>query len=107
MADQLDLDFWLQRNKIWQDALWLGDQRNLPWVATEIAAIAQGTVQLNILEWNQKLSKYVKDGQPEKAMQLFQKMQQEGVSPNKFTFVRVIKACAGLGTLEDDRIFHK
>jgi hypothetical protein len=34
-------------------------------------------------------------------------MQQEGVSPNKFTFVQVIKACAGLGTLEDGRLVHK
>ncbi len=106
MADQLDLDFWLQRNKIWQDALWLGDQLNLPWVAAEIAAMAQDTVQLNIFGWNQKLSKYVKDGQLEKAMQLFQQMQQ-GVSSNKFTFVQVIKACAGLGTLEDGRLVHK
>ncbi len=68
--------------------------------------MAPGTVQLNIFEWNQKLSKYVKDGQLEKAMQLFQQMQQ-GVSPNKFTFVQVIKACAGLGTLEDGRLVHK
>jgi pentatricopeptide repeat protein len=34
-------------------------------------------------------------------------MQGEGVSPNKFTFVQVIKACAGLGTLEDGRLVHK
>jgi len=68
--------------------------------------MAQDTVQLNIFGWNQKLSKYVKDGQLEKAMQLFQQMQQEGVSSNKFTFVQVIKACAGLGTLEDGRLVH-
>jgi len=48
-------------------------------VAAEIAAMAQDTVQLNIFGWNQKLSKYVKDGQLEKAMQLFQQMQQEGL----------------------------
>jgi pentatricopeptide repeat protein len=29
------------------------------------------------------------------------------VSPDKFTFVQVIKACAGLGTLEDGRLVHK
>jgi pentatricopeptide repeat protein len=58
-------------------------------VAAKIAAMAPGRVQLNNFEWNQKLSKYVKDGQLEKAMQLCQQMQQ-GVSPNKFTFVQVI-----------------
>jgi pentatricopeptide repeat protein len=76
-------------------------------VAAGIAAMAPGTVQLNIFAWNQKLTKYVKDGQPEKAMQLFQQMQQEGMSPDTFTFVQVIKACAGLGTLEDGRLVHK
>ncbi len=30
-------------------------------------------------------------------MQLFQQMQREGMIPDKFTFVQVIKACAGLG----------
>jgi pentatricopeptide repeat protein len=76
-------------------------------VAAEIAAMAPGTLQLNIFAWNQKLTKYVKDGQLEKAMQLFQQMQGVGVSPNKFTFVQVIKACVGLGTLEDGRLVHK
>jgi len=76
-------------------------------VAAEIAAMAPGTVQLNIFAWNQKLTKYVKDGQSQNAMQLFQQMQREGVRSNKFTFVPVIKAFAGLGTLQDSRLVHK
>ncbi|CAK9221775.1 unnamed protein product [Sphagnum troendelagicum] len=31
-----------------------------------MAAMASGTVELNILAWNQMPTKYVKDGQPEK-----------------------------------------
>jgi hypothetical protein len=31
-------------------------------VAAEIAAMAPGTVQLNIFAWNKKLTQYVKDG---------------------------------------------
>jgi pentatricopeptide repeat protein len=54
-------------------------------VAAELAAMAPGTVQLNIFAWNKKLTKYVKDGQPEKVMQLFQQMR-GGMSPNRFTF---------------------
>jgi pentatricopeptide repeat protein len=75
-------------------------------VAAEMAAMAPGTVQLHIFSWNMKLAKYVKDGQPEKAMQLFQQMQQEGMSPDTFTFVQVINACAGLGALENGRLVH-
>ncbi|CAK9214874.1 unnamed protein product [Sphagnum troendelagicum] len=89
------------------EALWIEDRQNPAWVATEMAAVAPGTVQLNIFAWKQKLTKDVKDGQLEKAMQLFQRMQQEGMSPDKFTFVQVIKACAGLGRLEDGRLVHK
>ncbi|CAK9198059.1 unnamed protein product [Sphagnum troendelagicum] len=72
-----------------------------------MAAMAPGTVQLNIFAWNQKLTKYVKNGQSEKAMQLFQQMPQEGVSPNKFASVQVIKACAVLGALEEGRLVHE
>ncbi len=72
-----------------------------------MAAMSPVTVQLNIFAWNQKLTKYVKYGQPEKAMQLFQQMQQEGMSPDKFTFVPVIKEFAGLGRIEDGRLDHK
>ncbi|KAH9540910.1 hypothetical protein CY35_14G031200 [Sphagnum magellanicum] len=95
------------KHKKTREALWLEDQRNPPWVASEIAAMAPGTVQLNIFAWNQKLTKYVKDGQPEKAIQLFQQMQQDGVIPNKFTFVPLINACAGLGALEGGRRVHE
>jgi hypothetical protein len=31
----------------------------------------------------------------------------QGASPNKFTFIQVIKACAALRTLEDGRLVHK
>ncbi|KAH9544580.1 hypothetical protein CY35_12G001600 [Sphagnum magellanicum] len=72
-----------------------------------MAAMAPGTVQLNNFAWNQKLTKYVKNGQSEKAMQLFQQMPQEGMSPNKFTSVQVIKACAVLGALEEGRLVHE
>jgi len=89
------------------EALWIEDRRNPAWVAAEMAAMALGTVQLTIFAWNQKLTKHVKDGQLEKAMQLLQQMQQEGTSPDTFTFVQVIKACAGLGRLEDGRLVHK
>jgi hypothetical protein len=44
-------------------------------VAAEMAAMAPGTVQFNILAWNKKLTKYVKERQPEKAIQLFQQPQ--------------------------------
>jgi pentatricopeptide repeat protein len=34
-------------------------------------------------------------------------MQQEGMNPDKFTFVQVINSCAGLGALDDGRLVHE
>ncbi len=72
-----------------------------------MSAMAPGIMQLHPFAWNQKLIKYVKDGQLEKAVQLFQQMQLEGMAPDKFTFVQAIKACAGLRALEDGRLGHR
>jgi len=38
-------------------------------------------------------------------MQVFQQMQQKGMSPDKFTLVQVINACASVRSLEGDRLF--
>ncbi|KAH8936852.1 hypothetical protein BDL97_17G106900 [Sphagnum fallax] len=89
------------------EALWVEDRRNSPWVAADIAANALCIVQFNIFACNRNLTKHVKFGQLEKVMQLFQQMRQQGVSPIKFTFIQVIKACAPLRTLEDGRLVHK
>jgi pentatricopeptide repeat protein len=77
-------------------------------VEAEMAAMAPGKVQLNIFGWNKKLEKYVKAGQPEKALQLFQQLQQqEGMSPDTFTFVHVLNACASLRALGEGRRVHE
>jgi hypothetical protein len=48
-------------------------------------------VQLNIFAWNQKLTKYVKDGQSEKVMQFFNKCdEKELVLTNSLLFRHVL-----------------
>jgi pentatricopeptide repeat protein len=54
--------------------------------------------------WNVRLARYVKTEQPPKTMELFQKIQQEGMVPDKFTFVPVLYACAQ--ALEEGRCVH-
>jgi hypothetical protein len=56
--------------------IWIDDHRTPAWVEAEMAVMAPGTVQLNIFAWNKKLAKYVKAGEPEKTLQLFQQSQQ-------------------------------
>ncbi|CAK9869700.1 unnamed protein product [Sphagnum jensenii] len=66
-----------------------------------------GTVQANIFQWNIKLKRYAKAGQFAKTMELYQQMQQEGMTSDNFTFVRVLNACASLQALEEGRRIHK
>ncbi|KAJ7570944.1 hypothetical protein O6H91_01G141200 [Diphasiastrum complanatum] len=95
------------KHKKTQEALWLVDRQNPPWVEAELAAMALGTVQLNIFSWNTRLARYVKTGQYDRTMELFRQMQRECVSPNEFTFVPVLNACASLRALEEGRRVHE
>jgi pentatricopeptide repeat protein len=90
-----------------EDVLWLGDRRNPPWVAAEVAAMPPGTVQMGSFSWNRRLAKFVKTGEYEKTMELFKQMQKEGMRPDRFTFVPVLNACAGLRALEEGRRAHE
>jgi pentatricopeptide repeat protein len=90
-----------------QDALWLRDRRNPPWVEGKLAEMAPETVQVNVFSWNRRLARYVKAGQHEKTIQLFQEMRQKNISPNSFTFVPVLNACASLGALQEGRLVHE
>jgi len=56
--------------------------------------MALSIAQLHIFSWNIRLKTYLKDGQLEKTLQLFQQLQQEGISPDKFKFIQVVNACA-------------
>ncbi len=69
--------------------------------------MAPGTVQMDSFSWNRRLAKYVKAGEYEKTMELFKQMQKRGMRPDRFTFVPVLNACAGLRALEQGRRAHQ
>jgi pentatricopeptide repeat protein len=112
--DQLGFDLCLQVNAKYPDfkhkkkqaALWLGSLWNPPWIGPELAAMAPGTVQVSIFSWNTRLIRSVEAGDYEKTLNLFQQMQQEGMIPNRFTFVPVLNACTSLQALEEGRRIH-
>jgi pentatricopeptide repeat protein len=62
---------------------------------------------MDSFSWNRKLARCVNAGQHEKTMELFQQMQEEGMSPNRFTFVPVLKACTSLRAIEKGRRAHE
>ncbi|CAK9867651.1 unnamed protein product [Sphagnum jensenii] len=62
---------------------------------------------MDSFSWNRRLAKYVKTGEYEKTMELFKQMQKRGMRPDRFTFVPVLNACAGLRALEEGRRAHQ
>ncbi|CAM6045275.1 unnamed protein product [Sphagnum compactum] len=95
------------KHKATQQALWLNGRLNPPWVEAELAAMAPGTVQLSIFQWNAMLGRYATAGQFEKTMEVFHQMQQEGMIPDGFTFVPVLNACSSSQALEEGKLVHE
>jgi pentatricopeptide repeat protein len=60
-----------------------------------------------VVWWTAMIFGHVKCGEGHKALELFQKMQQEGVQPDPATYVGVLNACANVVTLEEGRRAHE
>ncbi|CAK9226631.1 unnamed protein product [Sphagnum troendelagicum] len=60
----------------------------------------------NVVSWTAMISGSAQQGYAEDALDLFQQMQQEGVKPNKVTFISVLNACASLSALEEGKKLH-
>ncbi len=61
----------------------------------------------DVVTWTAMILGHVKCGQGLKALELFQKMQQEDVRPNSVTFVGVLNACASVVALEEGSCVHE
>ncbi|KAK8537792.1 hypothetical protein V6N12_043939 [Hibiscus sabdariffa] len=57
--------------------------------------------------WNSLISGYAEQGQYEDALALYFQMEEEGVEPDRFTFPRVLKACAGIGLIHVGQAVHR
>ncbi len=61
----------------------------------------------DFVTWNAMIFGHVKCGQGQKALELFQIMQQEGVQPDPVTFVGVLNACVSLVALGNGKWAHE
>ncbi|KAI3872234.1 hypothetical protein MKW98_011726 [Papaver atlanticum] len=57
--------------------------------------------------WNSLISGYAELGRYEDAMALYFQMEEEDVDPDQFTFPRVLKACAGIGSIRIGEEIHR
>ncbi|KAF5733603.1 putative pentatricopeptide repeat-containing protein [Tripterygium wilfordii] len=64
-------------------------------------------VDKDLALWNSMIHAYVKMKHPKEALDLFEKMDDEGVTPDENTIVDVLAACASLADLQYGRLIHK
>lgn len=77
------------------------------WGSFREAEIAfQRIPKLNVYACNALIRGYVKHGYCGEALELYDKMQQEGVAPDNFTFPFVLKACTELSALQQGIEVH-
>ncbi|KAL6341852.1 hypothetical protein AAG906_038097 [Vitis piasezkii] len=60
----------------------------------------------DVASWNNVISCYYQDGQPEKALELFEEMKVSGFKPDSVTLTTVISSCARLLDLERGKEIH-
>ncbi|XP_060196580.1 LOW QUALITY PROTEIN: pentatricopeptide repeat-containing protein At4g39530-like [Lycium barbarum] len=61
-------------------------------------------LQRDIACWNSMISTYAQHGEAKKALNLFEKMINDGLKPNNVTFVGVLSACSHVGLVKEG--FH-
>jgi pentatricopeptide repeat protein len=61
----------------------------------------------DVVTWTTMILGHVECGQGQKAPELVQQMQQDGVQLDPVTFVGVLKACASVGAIEEGRCVHQ
>lgn len=63
--------------------------------------------QRNVFSWTSVIAAYAQVGEPEKALEFYEKMVEEGVVADKLTYTTVLRVCATLGDLKKGREVHE
>lgn len=65
----------------------------------EARQVFDGISAPNVVSWTAMIAGCAQQGECEKGMQLYAQMQASGVKPDEATFVSILKACSGSGSL--------
>ncbi|KAJ7532329.1 hypothetical protein O6H91_14G082900 [Diphasiastrum complanatum] len=60
----------------------------------------------DLVSWNAMIAGYAQHGFSEKALQLFEYLQKEGIRPNRVTFVSILKACCSISAIDQAKQIH-
>ncbi|KAM3324584.1 pentatricopeptide repeat-containing protein [Capsicum chacoense] len=67
----------------------------------EARKMFNSTIQRDIACWNSMISTYAQHGEAKEALNLFEKMINDGLKPNNVTFVGVLSACSHVGLVKE------
>ncbi|KAF8413719.1 hypothetical protein HHK36_001711 [Tetracentron sinense] len=59
-----------------------------------------------VVSWTSMMAGYAREGQSDRAIELFQEMVGEGIKPDLFTITSILHACARNGSLENGKDLH-
>lgn len=62
--------------------------------------------QRDVVSWSALITGHVQHGQYLQALELFKRMQQDGVKPDRVVFLCVIKACSSIGAFKQGKTIH-
>ncbi|MCO5580162.1 hypothetical protein L7F22_034029 [Adiantum nelumboides] len=60
----------------------------------------------DVVLWTALIAGYAQKGQGQFALECYEQMQREGVSPNSVTYVSILKACAVIGAIDKGKQIH-
>ena len=60
----------------------------------------------NVVSWSTLIAGYAEQGQSDKSLYCFERMKNDGFSPNMVTFICVLKACGHIGAIEKGKEIH-
>ncbi|KAI5066510.1 hypothetical protein GOP47_0019134 [Adiantum capillus-veneris] len=70
----------------------------------EAETVLANLCERNVVAWTVMVQAYIEEGRTKMALQLYQQMQKEGVSPDAHTVANVLKACCKYADEESDKI---
>lgn len=60
----------------------------------------------DIVTWSAMIAGCAQHEQGHQALRVFQQMQQEGIKPNRVTFISVLKGCSNVAALDQGKLIH-
>ena len=72
----------------------------------QVQSVLEKLPSCNVASWTALIVGYAQNGQGQRALDCFKKMQHKGMLPNEVTYVCTFKACVAIGAIDKGKKFH-